>query len=123
MSHLVTVNTEVRDANAVRAACRRLGLAEPVDGTFKLFGGEATGLGVQLPDWQYPVVCDTARGTLKYDNFAGRWGDRKHLDAFLQAYAVEKVRLEARRKGHCVTERALANGSVKLTIQIERGSA
>ena len=51
------------------------------------------------------------------------WGDRKHLDAFLQAYAIEKVRLEARRKGHCVTERALANGSVKLTIQIERGSA
>jgi hypothetical protein len=122
VSHIVTINTEVRDAAAVRAACRRLNLAEPTEGAFKLFSGEANGLGVRLPDWQYPVVCDTARGTLQYDNFSGHWGDRKHLDAFLQAYAIEKVRLEARRKGHCVTERTMADGSVKLTLQIEGSS-
>ena len=33
MSHIVTIKTEVRDAAAVRAACRRLGLAEPTHGT------------------------------------------------------------------------------------------
>ena len=84
MSHIVTIKTEVRDAAAVRAACRRMGLAEPAQGTEKLFGSEVTGLAVQLPDWQYSVVCDTATGQLKYDNFQGRWGDQKHLDRFLQ---------------------------------------
>jgi len=37
--------------------------------------------------------------------------------SFLQAYSVEKARLEARRAGHAVTEQALADGSIKLTIQ------
>ena len=41
-----------------------------------------------------------------------------HLDKFLQIYAVEKSRLEARRRGHQVTEQALADGSIKLTIQV-----
>jgi len=118
MSHIVTVSTLVRDAVAVRAACQRLSLPEPVQGKAKLFSGEVEGLAVQLPDWVYPVVCDTNSGTLRYDNFGGRWGDQRHLDKFLQMYAVEKSRLEARRRGHQVTEQALADGSIKLTIQV-----
>ena len=123
MSHIVTVKTEIRDAAAVRAACRRLGLAEPVQRTVKLFSGEATGLAVQLPDWEYPVVCDLASGEARFDNFGGHWGDQKHLDKFMQAYAVEKAKVEARRKGHSVTEQALADGSIKLTIQVAGGVA
>ncbi len=73
MSHIVTIRTEVRDVTAIRAACKRLGLAEPVQGSAKLFSGEASGLIVQLPDWQYPMVADLATGQLKYDNFGGRW--------------------------------------------------
>ena len=69
MSHIVTIKTEVRDANAVRAACRRLSLAEPAQGTTKLFSGEVEGLAVQLPDWVYPVVCNLPTGQLHYDNF------------------------------------------------------
>ena len=123
MSHIVTIKTEVRDAAAVRAACQRLGLAQPVLGTTRLFSGEATGLAVQLPDWQYPVVCDTASGQVKFDNFGGRWGEQQHLDRFLQMYAVEKCRLEARKKGHAITETALADGSVKLVISVAGGAA
>ena len=118
MSHLVTIKTEIRDAAAVRAACQRLGLAEPVHDTVKLFSGEVTGLAVKLPDWQYPVVCDTASGQVRYDNFNGRWGDQKHLDKFMQAYAVEKAKLEARRRGHATTEQTLADGSIKLVISV-----
>jgi hypothetical protein len=43
-------------------------------------------------------------GQVKFDNFQGRWGEQKHLDQFLQAYAVEKCRLEARKKRHLATE-------------------
>jgi hypothetical protein len=96
MSHIVTVKTEVRDAAAVRAACRRLNLAEPVQGEVQLFSGKASGLAVQLPDWQYPICCDLSSGQVRYDNFSGHWGDQRHLDRFLQAYAVEKARVEAR---------------------------
>ena len=88
MSHVVTLKTEVRDAAAVRAACQRLGLPAPVQGTTELFSGEVEGLAVQLPDWHYPVVADLASGKLSYDDFGGRWGDARHLDRFLQAYAV-----------------------------------
>ena len=123
MSHIVTIKTEVRDAAAVRAACRRLGLPDPIHGTAKLFSGEATGLAVQLPDWQYPVVCDTASGQAKLDDFNGRWGDQKELDRFMQAYAVERAKQEARRRGHSITEQTLADGSIKLTIQVAGGAA
>ena len=118
MSHIVTIKTEVRDQAAIGAACRRLGLPEPVHGTAQLFSGEATGLLVKLPDWLYPIVCDTASGTLAFDNYNGAWGDQAQLDRFLQIYAVERARIEARRKGHQVTEQALADGSIKLTITV-----
>ena len=74
MSHLVEIRTEVRDAAAVQAACYRLGLAEPVNETVKLFSAEATGLAVRLPDWRYPIVCDLASGQVKYDNFGDHIG-------------------------------------------------
>ena len=118
MSHIVNIKTEVRDANAVRAGCNRLRLPPPVQGTHRLFSGVANGLGVQLEAWKYPVVCNLSSGELKYDNYNGRWGQQKHLDAFLQSYAVEKAKIEARRQGHGVTEAQLADGSVKLTINV-----
>ena len=76
------------------------------------------GLAVQLADWRYPVVCDLESGQLNYDNFNGRWGDRQELDAFLQAYTLEKAGLEARRQGHRLSEQKLDDGSVKLTIHV-----
>jgi hypothetical protein len=123
LSHIVQIKCEVRDPDAVRAACRRLGLAEPVHETVQLFSAKATGLAVRLPDWHYPVVFDTAKDEARYDNFGGCWGAQKELDRFLQAYAVEKAKIEARKKGHAVTEKALADGSIKLTVQVAGGAA
>jgi hypothetical protein len=116
MSHLVTVHTKIQDAAAVAAACRRLGLPAPAQGTARLYSGEASGLLVQLPGWQYPVVIDPASGVVRYDNYSGAWGAQAHFDRFLQMYAVEVVRLEARKKGYQVSEQALADGSIKLQV-------
>jgi hypothetical protein len=118
MSHIVTITTEVRDPEAVAAACRRLGLPEPAQGTATLFEGQATGLLVKLPGWLYPVVCDTATGAVRFDNYDGRWGDPKQVDRLLQAYAVERALIEARKRGHHVVEQSLADGSIKLTIEV-----
>src|SRR5215472_1992539 len=117
MSHIVNIKTRLTDPAALAAACRRLGLSEPVQGTAKLYSASATGLIVRLPGWEYPVVVDTATGTVAFDNFGGAWGEQKELDKLLQAYAVEKARIEARRAGHMVVEQPLADGSIKLTIQ------
>ncbi|MDR3638633.1 MAG: hypothetical protein P4L84_32810 [Isosphaeraceae bacterium] len=118
MSHIVSIKTEVCDPDAVASACRRLGVPEPVHGTATLFADEATGLLVRLPDWMYPVVVDTSSGQVRYDNYNGVWGDQVQLDRFLQAYAVEKARIEARKRGHSVVEQALPDGSIKLTVQV-----
>jgi hypothetical protein len=118
MSHIVTIESQVRDEVAAALACRRLKLPAPVRGRFELFTSVQTGLGVELPKWRYPVVCDTDSGQLHFDNFEGRWGDRVHLEKFLQMYAVEKSKLESRKAGHTVTEQSLPNGSIKLVVQV-----
>jgi hypothetical protein len=73
MSHIVTIQTELRDPVAIRAACRRLGLAEPQQQAVQLYSGEVTGWTVQLQDWRYPLVCQTETGQVQFDNFDGRW--------------------------------------------------
>ena len=118
MSHIVEIKTEVRDEAAVQAACSRLHLPRATRGKFQLYSTEATGLGIELPTWKYPVVADTDTGQLRYDNYAGRWGPQECLDQFLQAYATERVKIEARKEGHSVVEKSLSNGSIKLTVNV-----
>jgi hypothetical protein len=123
VSHIVTIQTQVRDGADVAAACQRLGWLPPRERTVELFGGTATGLSVELPGWRYPVVCKLSTGSLQFDNYNGYWGAQQELDRFLQAYAVERARIEARRQGHSVTEQPLPDGSIKLTIQVGGGAA
>ena len=118
MSHIVEIKTEVRDEAAVQSACSRLHLPRATRGTFELYSSTETGLGIELPHWKYPVVANTDTGELRYDNYEGRWGSQESLDQLLQMYAVEKAKIEARKKGHTVTEQRLDNGSIKLTVSV-----
>ena len=118
MSHVVQIETQIKDEQAVRAACTRLQLAAPEHKTVRLFSATATGLCVQLPGWSYPVVASLETGQVQYDNYNGHWGEQKHLHSFLQAYAVEKTRIEARKKGHSVSETSLQDGSIRVTIRV-----
>jgi hypothetical protein len=118
LSHIVEIKTEVRDEAAVKAACVRLQIPAPEHKTVRLFSTTATGLCVQLPGWSYPVVCNLQTGQVQYDNYNGHWGEQKHLNSFLQAYAVEKAKIEARKKGHMVSETQLQDGSIKVTVRV-----
>jgi hypothetical protein len=118
LSHIVEIKTEVRDEAAVRAACTRLQLPPPEHKTVRLFSATATGLAVQLPGWNYPIVCNTESGQVSYDNYEGHWGEQKHLNSFLQGYAVEKAKIEARKKGHSVSETSLQDGSIRVTVHV-----
>ena len=118
MSHIVTINTEIRDPTALMSACRRQELAPPQFGTHRLFQTNVEGWAVNLPDWRFPVVCQTDVGRVQFDNFQGRWGDVAYLDRLLQNYAVEKAVSEARRQGYGVTEQPLSDGSIRLSIAV-----
>lgn len=43
MSHVVQIETRIRDVVALGSACRRIGVAQPVCETVKLFSHQATG--------------------------------------------------------------------------------
>ena len=118
MSHIVQIQTEIRDPVAVKSACNRMGLPVPTHRTVQLYSAEATGLAVELPGWRYPVVCQTETSAIFYDSYEGRWGSQEFLDQLLQKYSVEKAKIEARKKGHTVIEQRLDNGSIKLTVSV-----
>jgi hypothetical protein len=118
MSHIVEIKTEIRDEQAVREACVRLKLAAPERKTVRLFSATETGLCVELPGWRYPVVCNVLTGELRFDNYNGHWGPQAELNKFLQAYAVEKAKIEARKKGHLAYETAQEDGSIKVTVHV-----
>jgi len=118
LSHIVEIKTEIRDEQAVRAACVRLQIPTPEHKTVRLFSTTATGLCVQLPGWSYPVVCNLVTGQLQYDNYNGHWGEQQHLHSFLQAYSVEKAKIEARKKGHSVSETRLDDGSIRVNVKV-----
>lgn len=118
LSHIVEIKTEIKDEQAVKAACARLNLPLPEHKTVRLFNATATGLAVQLPNWSYPVVCNLETGQEQYDNYGGHWGEQARLNQFLQAYAVEKAKIEARRKGHTCFETRLEDGSIRVTVRV-----
>src|SRR6516165_2558934 len=114
MSHVVRIETKIHDPAAVAAACQRLGVPAPVQGKAQLYSGEASGLLVQLPGWEYPAVVDILTGSIRYDNYGGSWGEARHLDRFLQMYAVERAKIEARKHGYAVSEQQLSDGSIRV---------
>ncbi len=122
MSHIVQIQTEIRDLASVQAACDRLSLPRPAFGETKLFSTSATGWAVQLPDWRFPIVCDITTAKIAFDNYGGRWGHESQLHKFLQAYAVERAKREARLQGHSVQEQLLADGSICVQIAVASSS-
>lgn len=76
MSHIVEIKTQLHDPTAITAACHRRRVPTPLHGTAQLYSGQATGLLLQLPGWEYPVVIDTTTGNIQFDNFGGTWKEQ-----------------------------------------------
>ncbi len=118
MSHTVTIKTKITDLTAIQSACQRLKLPQPIQGEIRLFDRIASGIGVQLDGWRFPI-CVEPDGNLLFDNFGGFWGIPEKLDQFQQAYAVCKATIEARKQGYTCQESVLADGSVRLSVMVE----
>ena len=46
------------------------------------------------------------------------WGNQSHFDRFMQIYAVEKAKIEARKQGHNISERAMQDGSILVQVHV-----
>lgn len=110
------MKTELRNRVALEAACARLQLKAPHEGTHRMYSGTHTGLGVELPGWKYPVVVQPETGEIKFDNFSGTWGKMTELDKLVQGYTLEAAKPAAAMQGYSCSEEELADGSIQLTM-------
>ena len=129
MSHFTTIETQIRDIAALKAACAELGVGLEA-------GAEARGYGRRqvrgdyvvrlkgpydiasdrMPDGGYRLTTDWWSGHVEKE--VG-----KKYGRLLQLYGVHKAQIEARRKGLSTQRRTLADGSVKLVIGVIGGVA
>ena len=84
MSHIFQIQTQIKDAAAVRAACQRLGLAQPVQGKTQALQWRGRRAGCAVARLGLSRHLRHRQRPVKFDNFQGRWGDQHHLDRFLR---------------------------------------
>jgi len=122
MSHFTTIETEVRDIEALRSACRELGLEvlENAEARGFLNNQQHGDYVIRLQGPYDIAVLRQAEGrfTLATDWWDGHVEQEvgKDYGRLLQLYGVHKATREARRKGYTVRRRHLKNGSIQLSI-------
>ena len=122
MSHFTTIKTEIKDIEALRAACQEMGLPllqntdargyyqQTLKGEFviRLKGPYDVALNRQ-PDQSYTLTADWWDGHVERE--VGR-----NFGRLLQLYGVHKASREAKRRGLTVRRQPLENGAIKLFI-------
>ena len=122
MSHFTSIQTQIKDIEALRAACGELGLPLLADAQARGFAGaELHGDYVIQLNGPYDIAAnrqpDGAYG------LAADWWDG-HVEKevgpnygrLLQLYAVHKATREARKRGLTVQRTQRSDGSIKLCL-------
>ena len=123
MSHISKIELEVKDIQVLMSACKKLGL-ELFKGqkTFKWYGKEAEcDHAIKVPGADYEIGVVKTEGLYElscdyYDRNIEK-GIGKQGGLLKQAYAVEKTKIEARKKGYSVVERQTQTG-IRLQVRI-----
>ena len=122
MSHFTTIQTQIKDINALRAACHEMGF-------LLLRDAEARGYGRNLGHGEYVIRLNGP-----YDIAANRGEDgnyglttdwwRGHVEKevgqkygrLLQHYGVHKTMREARKRGFTVKRQMQDDGTIRLNL-------
>ena len=123
MSHISKIELEVKDLAVLSQACTRLGLSlVKAQKTFRWYGQEAQcDHCIRVPGANYEIGVIGRNGSYElncdyYDkNLEKVIGQKGGL--LKQAYAAEKTRIEARKKGYSVIERQTETG-IRLHVRI-----
>lgn len=142
MSHIAKIEIEVRDLDALAAACLRLGCALVRDQTTYAWFGRSVGdyplpegftvadLGrcqhaIRVPGASYEIGVVARRDgrqgfTLLWDSWSSGGLERvlgPGAGRLVQAYGVEAATRAARRQGYAVTETVQDDGAVLLHVR------
>ena len=98
VSHTTTVKARFRAGAAFDAAILALGGQVLGDGTFELYQTSETGYGFRLPGWNFPLVLKP-NGSMAFDDFEGRWGNRADLKRLEGLYTIEAAKVAADGQG------------------------
>lgn len=123
MSHISKIELQVNDLSVLGSACTRLGLELiRFKTSFKWYGKDAPcAHAIRIPGADYEIgVIDRDGGFELNCDFYDRNIEKvigKSGGLLKQAYAVEKTKIEARRKGYSVLEQKTENG-IRLQVRI-----
>jgi hypothetical protein len=122
MSHFTTIETQVKDIEALKAACNELGLAVVQNGQARGYG-DRTHQGEYVIKLKGPFDIALNRQVNGSYQLITDWWDGhvekevgKNFGQLLQLYGVHKTTAEARRKGYSVSRGILKDGAIKLCI-------
>ena len=87
-------------------------------GKNKLFSGEVEGLAVKLPDWVYPVVCRPRHWPDQVRQLRRQMGRPEAPRPLPASVRGREGQDRSPSPGPQCTEQTLADGSIKLTIQV-----
>ncbi len=123
MSHFTTILTQIRDVDALEAACAELGVELLRDTTARGFANSTRHgeLVVRLKG-PYDIAANRPAPSEPYELSTDWWNG--HVEAevgpnygrLLQLYGVHKTMREASKKHLRVTRRQETDGSIKLTL-------
>jgi len=122
MSHFASIQTEIRDLEALAAACNELNLPLLRDTEARGFGtNRRRGELVIRLKGPYDIALNrqkTGAYSLECDWWAGHVEKElgQGCGRLLQLYGVYKAQAEARRKGYTTRRQTLKDGSIRLTI-------
>src|ERR1035438_7527012 len=122
MSHFTEIQTQIKDTEALRAACQEIGLTllqhadargyyeNKTKGEYviRLKGPYDIALNKQA-DGTFGLNADLSNGHVEKEVGPG-------YGKLLQLYGVHKASIEARKKGLSVLRRHQPNGSIKLVL-------
>ena len=122
MSHFATIETQIRDIAALKAACAELGLKVKENAVARGYGANTQkgdyvihlkgpyDIAVnKMPDGTFGMTTDWWSGHVEKE--VG-----PHFGRLLQLYGIHKVQIEARKKGYSTRRQTLNDGSIKLVI-------
>ncbi len=122
MSHFTTIETQIKDIRALRAACKEMGLILMQDTLARGYGRQTRrGEYVIRLNGPYDIAVNKNKDgnyVLSTDWWAGRVAAEvgSKFGKLLQLYGVHKATREAKKRGYRVQRNRLKDGSIKLTI-------
>ena len=123
MSHFTTIQTQIRDVDALEAACAELGVELLRDTDARGFANSTRhGELVVRLQGPYDIAANRPAPTEPYELSTDWWNGHVEREVgpnygrLLQLYGVHKTMREATKKRLRVTRRQETDGSIKLTL-------